>query len=71
MMTDIIAFLVGTLSIGSPEYQEKVEEQQGKGYTWEYTGATDWTQEESPSLLLQSGEFHPYVLFKLTKPDDE
>tara|TARA_R110001599_G_scaffold35547_2_gene112212 strand:+ start:659 stop:871 length:213 start_codon:yes stop_codon:yes gene_type:complete len=54
-----------------PEYMDKVEEQVNKGYTWEYQGYTPWSQEKSLSILIEPEEFPPYILFKLTKPEED
>ena len=59
------------LGLGNQEYFDRVEEQTDKGYTWEYVGYTHWSQDKAPSLLIEPDEdFPPYVLFKLTKPEE-
>ena len=59
------------LGLGNQEYFDRVEEQTDKGYTWEYVGYTPWSQDKSPSLLIEPGEDFPsFVLFKLTKPEE-
>ena len=69
----ITTFLATTMLFGldNPEFVEKVEEHREQGFTWEYIGYTPWTQEDSPSILIEPGEgFPPFVLFKLTKPEE-
>ena len=73
METVIIALtaILIPLGLGNQEYFETVKEQTDKGYTWEYVGYTPWSQDKSPSLLIEPGEdFPPFVLFKLTKPEE-
>ena len=73
METVIIALtaILIPLGLGNQEYFETVKEQTDKGYTWEYAGYTPWSQDKSPSLLIEPGEDFPsFVLFKLTKPEE-
>jgi len=63
--------LMGFIGLANPEFKDKVEEQVNKGYTWEYVGYTPWSQEKSPALLIEpQSDFPPYILFKLSKPEE-
>ena len=69
----IATFLTTTTLFGldNPEFVKEVTEQREQGYTWKYIGYTPWSQDKSSSLLIEPGEgFPPYVLFKLTKPEE-
>ena len=73
METAVIALtaILVPLGLGNQEYFDTVDKQMDKGYTWEYVGYTPWSQDKSSSLLIEPGEgFPPYVLFKLTKPEE-
>ena len=64
--------LMSLFGLGNQEYMDKVEEQVNKGYTWEYQGYTPWSQKKSPSILIEpQDDFPPYILFKLTKPEED
>lgn len=65
--------LMALIGLANPEFKDKVEEQVNKGYTWEYVGYTPWSQEKSPALLIEphpDSDFPPYILFKLSKPEE-
>jgi len=63
--------VMSIFGLGNQEYLDKVEEQVNKGYTWEYQGYTPWSQKKSLSILIEPEEFSPYILFKLTKPEED
>ena len=63
--------LMSIFGLGNQEYMDKVGEQVNKGYTWEYQGYTPWSQKKSLSILIEPEEFPPYILFKLTKPEED
>ena len=67
----VLTAILVPLGLGNQEYFDTVDKQMDKGYTWEYVGYTPWSKDKSPSLLIEPGEgFPPYVLFKLTKPEE-
>ena len=69
--------VMSIFGLNNEEYMDKVEEQVNKGYTWEYQGYTPWSQEKSLSILIEpqsepfTDDFPPYILFKLTKPEED
>ena len=63
--------MMSLFGLTHPEYMDKVEEQVNNGYTWEYQGYTPWSQKKSLSILIEPEEFPPYILFKLTKPEED
>ena len=64
--TLIIPLFFGVFYFDNEEFFDTAFEQLEDGYTWHYVGPTK-PNPELPSLTLQVGEDHPFVIFKLKK----
>ena len=62
----IIPLFYGVFYLDNEEFFDTASEQLEDGYTWHYVGPTK-PNPELPSLTLQVGEDHPFVLYLLKK----
>ena len=62
----IIPIFFGAFYFDNKEFFDTASEQIEDGYTWHYEGYTK-ANPELPSLTLQVGEDHPFVLYLLKK----